>query len=824
MKLSYRIGLIALFAVGVFGFAHSAWAQSELIVEWETSPGSGEPKRNALRDAILNDTARPADRVYVLRRGGYYHNSDAIVNEDFHLRIRGQESSELLPGETDYGKAVIQRVAYDDGSAPAGTMFQAGADFTLKNVWVMGITSQGSLSQYEPIQLLGNGERFTFDRVTFDRNDWHHIGANGPNSDFFFTNCIWRNQFGYTQIWEGRGVRFNAGADTVVFENNTMFNVGSIPIQAESATPVNYMRVNHNTFVNVGRNFGGNFWKEFYMANNVWVNYQWHGRYIPDINPNDVDPRGSFFGIANLPAGQGTNASRKIVLVNNSWWRDPAFEAWYPSANIQAVPFLNDTTQGWFDTYPNMLLQGNYADVNPGVKTYPLDTPGLIDSMKAHIVHLYGGGATAPRYWWDPNRDFSLIFDGVFPETVDFSYTNATLQTGATDGLPVGDLNWFPDKKAIFEANKAQYVAALENLVQAQVEVFEKQVEAETGVPAGGGKQVGYNYPVVIRLQEGPSIKWNYTAASAGTYTLRFNYNLSIGSPKGQKIHINGQPYTAGDPDVMFEGATTGWLTRDLDVTLAAGSNDIEIIKSWGWMYFGDLEIWQSGAAIDTLSTINAVLTGDVRFEKRNAADPNPPSGWYYVDLPDAGSSVNISYDTQANAAGSYVIGVVYSATTAQRAEIWANGALFGTVSLDPTAGAWTTHIANGVPLNATGNSIVVRSVGGGLSIDRLDFYRIISTGVDEQSELPEGFGLSQNYPNPFNPTTNLSFSVGKTVQVKLTVFNLLGQKVVTLVDTRMNAGTHVVQFDARKLTSGVYFYRLEAGDFVLQKRMLLVK
>jgi hypothetical protein len=823
MKHSYKLTLFAIAAAVILGLAPSVWAQSELIVEW--GDASGNPIVNALRNAIINDTARPADRVYVLKRGGYYHITDPIENPDFHLRIRGQESNELAPGETDYGKAIIQKVARADGSAPDGTMFRAGADFTLKNVWVMGITSQGSLSTYEPIQLLGDGERFTFDRVTFDRNDWHHIGANGPNSDFFFTNCIWRNQFGLTQIWEGRGVRFNAGADTVVFENNTMFNVGSIPIQAESATPVNYMRVNHNTFVNVGRNFGGNFWKEFYMANNVWVNYQWHGRYIPDINPNDVDPRGTFFGIANLPAGAGTNASRKIVLVNNSWWRDPAFETWYPSANIQPVPFLNDTTQGWFDAYPNMLAQGNYADVNPGVKTYPLTAPGVLDSMKAHIVHLYGGGGSAPRYWWDPGRDWSLVFDGVFPETVDFSYTNAALLTGATDGLPVGDLNWFPDKKAVFEANKAQYVSALEKLVTAQEERFEQQVEVEVGTVADGAELIGYTYPVVIRLQEGPSIKWSYTAASAGTYTLRFNYNLSIGTPKGQKIHINGQPYVAGDADVMFEGPGDGtWLKRDLDVTLAAGANDIEIIKSWGWMYFGDLEILQAGAALDTLGAIDAVLTGDVRFEKLNAADPNPPSGWYYVSLPDPGSSVAIPYDTQPNAAGTYVISLVYSAATLQQAEILANGTLFTSITLDPTAGAWAVANISGVPLNASGNSIRIRSVGGGLDVDRADFYRIITTGVNERSKVPEGYALWQNYPNPFNPTTNIHFALGKPSQVKLTVYNVLGQKVATLLDHRMNAGTHTIEFDASRLTSGVYFYRLEAGDFLAQRRMLLIK
>lgn len=823
MKYLYKLTLVAIAVLAVFGFANSARAQSELIVEWETTPGSVDVIVNALRDAIIADSLqRPADRVYVLRRGGYYWNTDPIENPDFPVRIRGQESDELGSGETDFGKALIQRVARTDGSAPDGTMFRAGADLSIENVWLMGITDQGSLTQYEPIQLLGDGERFTFDRVVFDRNDWHHIGANGPNSDFFFTNCIWRNQFGPTQIWEGRGVRFNAGADTVVFENNTMFNVGSIPIQAESATPVNYMRVNHNTFVNVGRNFGGAFWKDFYMVNNIWVNYQWHGRYIPDINPNDTDPRGSFFNINPLPAGTGTNDSRKIVIANNDWWRDSAFEDWYASVDIQPVPFLNDTTQGWFAAYDNMLLQNNYADVNPGVATYPLDEPGVLDSMKAHIVHLYGGGGSAPRYNWDPSRDFSLLNDGVFPETVDFSYTNATLLTGGTDGLPVGDLNWFPTSKATFEANRAQYVQDIENLVQADVVSFKGSLEAESGTLANDALVIPYNFPVAIRLQEGPSITWSYDAAAAGTYTLRFNYDLSIGTPKGQKIHINGSPYTAGDPDVMFEGAGDGTLlTRDLDVDLLEGTNEIQIVKSWGWMYFYDLEILQGGAAVDTLRTVSADLNGDVTFEKVNDADPAPASGWNSVSLPNAGSSVTLAIE--ADVTGLHDLGVLYNADAAQTLEVSANG-VTETLALSATEGTWTGAAAR-IALTQGVNQVTFNAVSGGVSIDKVDIFHVIPVGVSSRDALPEDFALSQNYPNPFNPTTNIEFSLAQSTRVTLTIFNVLGQKVATLIDdANMSVGPHRVIFDASNLTSGVYFYRLEAGNLDVSRRMLLLK
>ena len=90
--------------------------------------------------------------------------------------------------------------------------------------------------------------------------------------------------------------------------------------------------------------------------------------------------------------------------------------------------------------------------------------------------------------------------------------------------------------------------------------------------------------------------------------------------------------------------------------------------------------------------------------------------------------------------------------------------------------------------------------------------------------EIPELYELSQNYPNPFNPSTNIQFSIPQASDVQLEVFNLLGQKVQTLVSGKLNAGMHTVNFDASSLSSGVYLYRIRAGNFVQTKRMLLIK
>ena len=85
-------------------------------------------------------------------------------------------------------------------------------------------------------------------------------------------------------------------------------------------------------------------------------------------------------------------------------------------------------------------------------------------------------------------------------------------------------------------------------------------------------------------------------------------------------------------------------------------------------------------------------------------------------------------------------------------------------------------------------------------------------------------YKLDQNYPNPFNPSTTIRYQIANPSQVTLEVFNILGQKVSTLVNTKQQAGVHQVRFDAAALSSGMYIYRLTAGDFVQTQKMLLIK
>lgn len=123
------------------------------------------------------------------------------------------------------------------------------------------------------------------------------------------------------------------------------------------------------------------------------------------------------------------------------------------------------------------------------------------------------------------------------------------------------------------------------------------------------------------------------------------------------------------------------------------------------------------------------------------------------------------------------------------------------------------------------------RSNPGQIALDeaRPDFEAISIALSGSMGALPTSYSLNQNYPNPFNPTTEVPFSLPVGGHVELSVFNVLGQKVTTLVNGEYPAGNHVVEWngldaDGQQVSSGVYFYRIAAGSFTDAKKMMMLK
>jgi hypothetical protein len=131
-------------------------------------------------------------------------------------------------------------------------------------------------------------------------------------------------------------------------------------------------------------------------------------------------------------------------------------------------------------------------------------------------------------------------------------------------------------------------------------------------------------------------------------------------------------------------------------------------------------------------------------------------------------------------------------------------------LDIDEAGNVYVTGFGNG----ATGNEDIITIR-----------YEEVMTGVTgNTNSTPEGFELKQNYPNPFNPSTKISFSIPTAGMTTLKIYDMAGKEVAQLVNGNMNAGSHEFNFDAKGLSSGVYFYTLQSGDFVETKKMNLVK
>lgn len=156
---------------------------------------------------------------------------------------------------------------------------------------------------------------------------------------------------------------------------------------------------------------------------------------------------------------------------------------------------------------------------------------------------------------------------------------------------------------------------------------------------------------------------------------------------------------------------------------------------------------------------------------------------------------------------------------------------------IDYIEGSYTNYGNDGnhfnQQLNSGSNSKVSSTIANALtfSSDHLpvfaDFVFHNVTGVEKNSSVAKDFHLMQNYPNPFNPATTINYSLPPTSvaqMVNLTVYDVLGRNVATLVNERQSVGTYSVTFDAKNLPSGVYIYKLTAGGFIQTKKMMLLK
>jgi photosystem II stability/assembly factor-like uncharacterized protein len=167
------------------------------------------------------------------------------------------------------------------------------------------------------------------------------------------------------------------------------------------------------------------------------------------------------------------------------------------------------------------------------------------------------------------------------------------------------------------------------------------------------------------------------------------------------------------------------------------------------------------------------------------------------------------------NSSTGWVVGSIYSG--GGPAAIWLTtdaGSTWNTQFSDTLPGTLQNiHFVDNTNGWAVGdNGTILHTTNGGV------------TSVEGEQQVPSQFTLSQNYPNPFNPNTTIKYELPKSSMVRLSVYDMLGREASVLANERRDAGVHELTFDGSNLASGVYFYRLQAGDFVQAKTFILLK
>lgn len=894
MKNKYKLFFLAFFAmawvmssgVNAQDFTVCSETEAECLVEYHG--GDFNPFPNALRNTIANDTLngdrKHADRVYVLETGGTYFTVDAIVNSGFHLKLRSETEAEV-GAENYFGPARIQ-LKTDEVGGSAGRLMTIQGDATIDGVFFSGRHDGGSTGNYLPIRVSADGARIIIKNSIFEQTDFSLFGFDSQDNKVYFYDNTFRNHINRTQQWEGRGIRFEAGADTLVVENSTFLNLGMTVLQSEAAA-INYTRFVHNTVVNIGRLFNaGNFWREGYVANNLFINHYWHGEGDADgINDGTREfPYTGFLSVGPIGPGAGfTDAGRRLVYANNAHWRDPQFADYYADS-INAQPLFNseadsmftalnaETNSGsffrgnnWEGTDPNMAVYHTAPSLGSDFPATEISLEDLVPTMIDNMRDLRESRQSPFTDWgWDPGRDpdpATYSIQSVQPEFLnpgDFSYDDATYLTAGTDGLPLGNLNWHDGARASWDANKASYVSDIEALAGEVVvidDVLGGAYEAEWGTTSDGASTSTYDGFVEFNIESAGYVEWKFTlnapaAVDSISIGVRSNdgvrganiflsdgvtstqlSNDATGSSFGEIrfFNLGGNVYPeegnviAVDTMNSASQAVLGALESGVEYTLRWE-------PGWGYYTFSGL-VFYTGA--DTLVDMSGSKASDFAQVTPSAGDG--ATGWVpsllrSIDL-GTGGTVSFLLDNEEAGfdAGNYFADIFYeNSGEANVPTITVNGDPVATLngagfeqSENETVSLSTNHFvldSNGnIDLAITGNDaridyIILYNQSGGQIVD-----------IEEEDGV-NSFALSQNYPNPFNPSTNINFTLPVASDVQLTVFNLLGQKVATLISERRSAGNHIVRFDARSLSSGVYFYQLKAGDLSLQRKMTLIK
>lgn len=534
-------------------------------------------------DTLANGSQ--AHSVYKVESNTYYA-FDGALEVDFDLVIEGPDNGWIFH---DPNPPIFFQTPAGDGTARDMINLNQGGSSTLRNILFTGLhPNDVNISSF--VRNLA-GYKMVFDNCVFSDHRDHVTRSTGATEEITFTNCVFINgDRRGSSPFGGMPFRLDAACENLTFENNTSVNSGRLLGNGGNFFTSNQHEI-HNTYLNMQVNGHEIHWFESIQANNIYYNWSWRGQ---KATTNDYERY--FTTFETFADVEFKLDSLALYQGRNLFYLDPAFtDFWHTTLadSVYQCLLWNADVDSTINADDNFTIGKSYWQFDPGFISDPSQVDSMLQWSYAAWVPVavdpsahYADWRTTPPITWNsdgtPNKNW--------PATWDLTYSNSYLQTAGTDGLPLGDLNWWPNAKSTYLANRDGYIAALQ--------------------------------------------------------------------------------------------------------------------------------------------------------------------------------------DSMANATSVYIPGDSASAII-------------------------------------TPEAVSVR---------------------DNDAGIPSGFSLEQNYPNPFNPSTNIVFNLAKSSDVKLTIYNLLGQRVAVLLDEKaQTAGKYVVDWNGRDavgnlVSSGVYIYKIEAGDFVQARKMIFMK
>ena len=410
-----------------------------------------------------------AHSVYKVEANTYYA-FDGTLECDFDLVIEGPDNGWILHDATP--PVFFQTPSLEGGARDMINLNQGGS-VTLKNILLTGLhPNDVNISSF--VRNFA-GYKIVWDNCVFSDHRDHCTRSTGATEEITITNCVFINgDRRGSSPFGGMPFRLDAACENLTFENNSSVNSARLLGNGGNFFTSTQHEI-HNTYLNMQVNGHEIHWFESLQANNIYYNWSWRGR---RTSTNGYEQ--PFTTFETFSAVEFKLDSLALYQGRNLFYLDPAFpEYWRTTLNPMAADsdsvfacyLWNVDVDSTILADDNFTIGKSYGDWDPLFA----NDPSQIDSMCGwclanwipEVTHYPDWRVTPPVTW---NEDGTPNLN--WPPDWDLSYSESYLKTAGTDGLPLGDLNWFPDAKDTYLANRDAYIAALQDSMANATDVY----------------------------------------------------------------------------------------------------------------------------------------------------------------------------------------------------------------------------------------------------------------------------------------------------------------------------------------------------------------